>query len=913
MRKYIVLALFALCGAVLQAATVDDLVAIEKNWTFIADDYTSNGTSGFTTNTLYAGGKIFSPNGNSVATNKGKTTIGGEEHFNSLRLKNVQDRLAFKVADSCTVVFYTQNHGTRGIVISKTDRTSVDDPYYASQPGNTPVWEVKLDEAGTYYLSNHDGDFFFAGFEVKFASADRDFTDFKIDFRQNPYTVLLPANGELPEGVELSGINYHGDQHGIQGGTIKVPVDGAVKFTIGACQFGNHTLTVKKNGEALTTIDNNNGCDNTTSFNQYVTWTYNVETVKDTLEFTLNGYMPYFFAEACDYIESVIVRYYDTDGTTILLRDTLPGGTKLAYKLGAADVTVGEGQAFRGWFASAAKEALKVAEGMPVEANLSLYAKASDIEVAQMGKYFYYDLSKNYFYQEDHELIAMTNGKYHNNHGWAFGDNGTIAVQVAGNAVVSIIRCAYSNDESQITCVDGADNPVGEAVPTKSASDGEQAAFRYAGDATTLTFTLSKGGYIHGVKVYNIENVPTENEAGYYVLNANDGAGLLLMLETANNGDKIFLPNGTYDFGSATLTNIGASISLIGESMEGVTIVNHPLNAGMNGSETFLLRANEVYMQDLAIRCDVSYPGSVAGGVGIALQIRGDKSICKRVDLQGNQDTYLSSGAIDQRGWFEDGRIEGTVDYICGGGNMWFENTVLYNNARGKADVILAPSTSPETVYGYVFNNCTVDGAAEQDGIWNIARGWQNSPAATWLNTTCKIAPSTKGYTNMGAGLVCRFHEYNTHLEDGTPITGHNLDGLGYSDSSDEIYLENAGVYTYENVILGEDNWDAAAIAAQVTADPDAIEAEAAYLIEDDGAFVDIVKGSALSESHEGKTIRQANTRGGFGAPVVYKPSETGIDEIVNRKSSNRKFIKDGQLVIIRDGVEYNVLGAPLR
>ena len=916
MKKILLVALCALCTIGAWSATVDDLVAIDKKWTFIADNYTSNGTVGLTANTLYAGGKIFTPTGNSAANNKGKCTFGGEEHLYSLRLKNVQDRLAFKVADSCVVTFYTQSHGERGLVISKTDRTNTSDPYYASQPGNTPVWEVKLDSAGTYYLSNHDGDFYIAGFEVTFpqASKPRTFVDFKIDFRQNPYTVLLPANGELPTGVVTSNISYHGDQHGIQGGTITVPVDGPVKFTFGACQFGGHTMNIKKNGEALTSVDINNGCDNTTSFNQYVTWTYN-DTAAATLEFTLNGYMPYFFAEACDYIESVIVRYYDTDGTTILLRDTLPGGTKLAYKLGAADVTVGDGQAFRGWFASAAKEALKVAENMPVEADLKLYAKASDIEVAQMGKYFYYDLSKNYFYQEDHELIAMTNGKYHNNHGWAFGDNGTIAVQVAGNAVVSIIRCAYSNNESQITCVDGADNPVGEAVPTKSASDGEQAAFRYAGDATTLTFTLSKGGYIHGVKVYNIENVPTENEAGYYVLNANDGAGLLLMLETANNGDKIFLPNGTYDFGSATLTNIGASISLIGESMEGVTIVNHPLNAGMNGSETFLLRANEVYMQDLAIRCDVSYPGSVAGGVGIALQIRGDKSICKRVDLQGNQDTYLSSGAIDQRGWFEDGRIEGTVDYICGGGNMWFENTVLYNNARGKADVILAPSTSPETVYGYVFNNCTVDGAAEQDGIWNIARGWQNSPAATWLNTTCKITPSTKGYTNMGAGLVCRFHEYNTHLEDGTAITGHNLDGLGYANNSDAIYMTSDSIYTYANVILGNDNWDAAAIAAQVTADPDAIDDNAAYLVEHNGTFVAIVKGSELA-SYAGNTIRQANSRGGFGAAVDYNPGGADIEDgptTNDKRLLTNKVLRNGILLILRDGHTYNALGIEIK
>ena len=41
--------------------------------------------------------------------------------------------------------------------------------------------------------------------------------------------------------------------------------------------------------------------------------------------------------------------------------------------------------------------------------------------------------------------------------------------------------------------------------------------------------------------------------------------------------DKIFLPNGTYDFGETTLTTISANnLSLIGESMEGTIIRNAP-------------------------------------------------------------------------------------------------------------------------------------------------------------------------------------------------------------------------------------------------------------------------------------------------------------------------------------------------
>ncbi len=418
--------------------------------------------------------------------------------------------------------------------------------------------------------------------------------------------------------------------------------------------------------------------------------------------------------------------------------------------------------------------------------------------------------------------------------------DGKLSVQVAGNAVVNIL------------------------------TDGEPANYRHEGAATTLTFTPRKGEHIRGVKVYNVATIPARNEAGYYVVSANDGAALMLLLEMAQDGDKIFLLNGTYDLGHMTLTPINAQISLIGQSMDGVLIQNHPLTSGMNNAETLVLKADNIYMQDLSIRCDVSYPTSIAHGVGIAVQVQGDKSIFKHVSLQGNQDTYYSNGSATQRGWFGDGRIEGTVDYICGGGDIWFENVLLYNNDRKNDDVIIAPATESATQYGYVFNRCMIDGVTGQAGRWHLGRGWKNSPAGTWLNTTCRIAPSKQGYTHMNAGLKVRFHEYNTQRVDGTIFVAHNLDGLGYAADSDPIYLDGVCVYTYENVVLGADNWDAAAIAAQVTANPAAIDVDAAYLVEENGAFVAVVKGSELNAHYKGKTIRQANSRGGFGKAVRY-------------------------------------------
>ncbi|MBQ1859398.1 MAG: hypothetical protein II140_06035, partial [Paludibacteraceae bacterium] len=81
--------------------------------------------------------------------------------------------------------------------------------------------EIELTaEQNHIYLCRHNG--VETGLQViQFREAvARTFVDFQIEFRDDPYSVLLPANGELPEGVTVTGVNYNGSQHGIYGGTI---------------------------------------------------------------------------------------------------------------------------------------------------------------------------------------------------------------------------------------------------------------------------------------------------------------------------------------------------------------------------------------------------------------------------------------------------------------------------------------------------------------------------------------------------------------------------------------------------------------------------------------------------------------------------------------------------------------------
>ena len=576
--------------------------------------------------------------------------------------------------------------------------------------------------------------------------------------------------------------------------------------------------------------------------------------------------------------------YYDVDGKTIIGTETVDGGSDLAYAYGAGDVTVAEGSAFRGWFDGTGNTALKVAEGTPINEDTKIYAKTTEIEVAEVGKIFNYDLRQKYFYEEDHELFSATGYSYNGaQHGWAFSNGKSFSVQVAGNAQIVVGLCQYAADAA-ITVTDAENNEVGTIASAMVSADGATATVNYIGEATTLTFTMGGTAYIHGVKVYN-SSIPTKDEAtGYYVVEAGDVAGFLLALKSANAEAsasapaKIFLPNGLYDLGAECLTSVSSYVSIIGESQDGVVIKNAPLEEGIGITATLLFTGQDIYLQDLSLNCSAENCATPSASRCVTIQDKGTRNIAKNVSLLSGQDTYYSNGGASQRAFFDNCYITGTVDFLCGGGDVVFNNTTLYINARSSANVITAPNTDATTQWGYLLLNCTIDGDAGQANKYNFGRPWNGSPAATWINTTCKLLPSANAFTNMTDNLVIRFHEYGTKDANGNAITGHKLDDCNGAETSDELYLtaEEAAQYTITNVLSGADSWDPEAIAAQATVvktsvvDNVVTVPEGIYLVEKDGNFVEIFNGTSYQYDNTGSyTLRKANDRGGFGEAVA--------------------------------------------
>ncbi len=288
----------------------------------------------------------------------------------------------------------------------------------------------------------------------------------------------------------------------------------------------------------------------------------------------------------------------------------------------------------------------------------------------------------------------------------------------------------------------------------------------------------------------------------------------LAALEKADGSNRfrIFLHDGIYDLGTACLTTVPGNVSLIGESMENTIIVNDPQAEGIGVSATLCTGGENIYMQDLTLK-SVDYDRLIETGASmgrcVVLQENASKAVYKNVSLLSNQDTYYTRAT--KRTYWEGGLIAGTVDYLCGGGDVFFNGVTLYNNKRGSGDCITAPATSSD--WGYVFSNCTIDGAAEQDGAYSLGRPWQGSPRAVYINTTMKIIPAASGWSDMGV-VPALFAEYNSHTESGAPVdcsnrkTSFSVSGQNMAVSYNPVLTaEEAAKFTVENVLAGDDGW----------------------------------------------------------------------------------------------------------
>lgn len=359
----------------------------------------------------------------------------------------------------------------------------------------------------------------------------------------------------------------------------------------------------------------------------------------------------------------------------------------------------------------------------------------------------------------------------------------------------------------------------------------------------------------------------------------------------------IFLKDGDYDFGENNEQRINrGNVSLIGQSRDGVVL--HGTRTGISNPILNIRDREGFYLQDLTARNDLDYRAAARKGVGVAIY-GGNKSIMKNVCMQSQQDTQVTG----ERSYFDHCRIQGTVDFICGGGDQFYDQCELI--LEGPGSVISAPATTSTTKWGYVFSHCTIDraeagsGATMKDkGDYALSRPWQNYPATYYLFTKMMIQPSDNGYTSM-SNLPTRFYEYGSVDKDGNEI---DLTVRGNSPTSTNQYVpvitaEEAKNFTIMNVLSGTDGWlptDYTQLtkAPVVTVSGKTLSWESddqvrCYVIFKDGQYLDNTIETSYTVAEDGiYTIRTANDMGGLSTEATsVTVGETAIN--VQRSTFN--------------------------
>ena len=376
------------------------------------------------------------------------------------------------------------------------------------------------------------------------------------------------------------------------------------------------------------------------------------------------------------------------------------------------------------------------------------------------------------------------------------------------------------------------------------------------------------------------------------------------------NGSYVFDTNGTttggdgktYDDPRSYLTS--PYVSFIGESMEGVTITNKTPEAtwnngygnacpleGIGKGDVLIIQKNghDAYFQGLTMKSSMGD----AHGRDIVLNDQSNRTIFKDARLWGYQDTYVSNSDAGKF-YFEGGVIRGRTDYLCGKGDVYYNEVTLQQCGGGG---YLAVPSKPKK-YGYVFQNCYIKQESE-DVTFSLGRPWgSGTPIACFINTKMDVNALGNGWADMSGGWPKRFAEYNSYLASGTTIdlSGRRTswtDGNGQEHKNDPILtIDEVKEMSLQNVMGQDDDWDPTALTEQASAPTNVVISNntlswdnnnyvLCWVISKNGQFVCCTTENTytVDDASATWTVRAANEMGGLGEGTKAVVS-TGINEV---------------------------------
>lgn len=513
----------------------------------------------------------------------------------------------------------------------------------------------------------------------------------------------------------------------------------------------------------------------------------------------------------------------------------------------------------------------------------------------------------------------------------------------------------------------------------EGAVSGKTITFAYKGlnYATAYTFKLAAGSVADLtdnatdqaiVLNFTTKTKPAVTKALYDFIVPTDGDFKAALAAAAKRTDtskrfRIFIKQGDYkipadenskvtggdgkSYANPTIYMNTPNVSIIGEGMDNTSLTNtipdaeyknanqkNPANVleGIGKGDVLCLQkeATGTYFQDLKMYSSMGD----AKGRDIVLNDQSNKTICKNVNLWAYQDTYVSN---NQNGkfYFEDGILRGRTDYLCGKGDVYYNNVELWICEKGG---YLAVPSQPKK-YGYIFKDCTIKDATEAkdlNGNYTLGRPWgKGTPIALYIDTKMEAIPSAAGWDEMSGGYPKRFAEYNSTTSTGSTVdlkdrkkvydAYDSKNGDNYVNRRNEtaespiLAAEEAAFYTVENIMGQDDDWDPTAATEQASA-PTNVKLNGTTLAWDNndyallwavcknGKVVDftITPSYIIDDASATWSVRAANEMGGLSEATVVGQG-TGIRNITSATASVIKtaiYAADGtQLSNLQKGI----------
>lgn len=517
------------------------------------------------------------------------------------------------------------------------------------------------------------------------------------------------------------------------------------------------------------------------------------------------------------------------------------------------------------------------------------------------------------------------------------------------------------------------------AQKIEGAVSGKTITFAYKGlnYATAYTFKLAAGSVADLtdnatdqaiVLNFTTKTKPAVTKALYDFIVPTDGDFKAALAAAAKRTDtskrfRIFIKQGDYkipadennkvtggdgkSYANPTIYMNTPNVSIIGEGMDNTSLTNtipdaeyknanqkNPANVleGIGKGDVLCLQkeATGTYFQDLKMYSSMGD----AKGRDIVLNDQSNKTICKNVNLWAYQDTYVSN---NQNGkfYFEDGILRGSTDYLCGKGDVYYNNVELWICEKGG---YLAVPSQPKK-YGYIFKDCTIKDATEAkdlNGNYTLGRPWgKGTPIALYIDTKMEAIPSAAGWDEMSGGYPKRFAEYNSTTSTGSTVdlkdrkkvydAYDSKNGDNYVNRRNEtaespiLAAEEAAFYTVENIMGQDDDWDPTAATEQASA-PTNVKLNGTTLAWDNndyallwavcknGKVVDftITPSYIIDDASATWSVRAANEMGGLSEATVVGQG-TGIRNITSATAAVIKtaiYAADGtQLSNLQKGI----------